>query len=288
MAVNVCDYSPPESKNANYPYGNGMGKLGAVGAHFRPSINYLWTDRKETDLGLDESMRKPIYDFVDNLSWFSREVGDAGYGNVAWIGHVGGPPGSRRPTYHNTGEALDITRIQWAGGNASHPHDATSEVRDDQGRWLRTTHRRLVAVEAALRKQFGYVLNRYIGRPEKGTEGPDSPHKNHFHVDNGCERSLRVDRMQLNSPTLGHRSIRSCHYFIQDCVSAFTDVDVDYDGRWGNATENGYLTLLSDLGMERLDPTKHLTHYMLFLDYIIIHGLSDNRAGAYRWGDYVT
>ena len=259
MAVNVCDYSPSaateptEAINANYPYNNPMGALGSVGAHFRPALRGNWTDWSADELSLDESMRKPIYDFVDNLSWFSREVGDSGYGNVAWIGHVGGGPGDRRNTYHNTGHALDIVRIQWVGGNASQPRDGTSEVHDDQGRWLQTTHRRMVAVEAALRKHFGYVLNRYIGDPAKeegewGEEGPNSKHQNHFHVDNGCERALRIDRTSLDNPAQGHRSVRSCHYFVQDCINAFTDLEVEYDGRWGRATEHGYLTLISDLG----------------------------------------
>ncbi|WP_419853867.1 hypothetical protein [Candidatus Poriferisodalis sp.] len=293
MAVNVCDYSPSEAAkatediDANYPYNNPMGKLGRVGAHFRNALRGTSSSWPVHDLSLDESMRRPIYDFVDNLSWFSREVGDSGYGNIAWIGHVGGPPGDRRDTYHNTGHALDIVHIQWAGGNTSYPKDGTSEVHDDQGNWLQSAHRRLVAVEAALRKHFGYVLNRYIGDPKKNTEGPNSPHQNHFHVDNGCERSLRVDRTHLRNPLLRRRPVRSCHYFVQDCINAFTDLEVEYDGRWGNATEHGYMTLMSDLGMECLDPTVYLTHYMLFLDYIIVHGLSDNGAGTYRWGDHI-
>lgn len=291
MAVNSCNYSPPAAPekpakiDANYPYNNPMGKLGDVNAYFRPATSSDWTKWKIAELSLDESMRRPIYDFADNLSWFSREVGGTGYGDIAWIGHIGGPPGSRRSTYHNTGHALDIVRIQWSGGNASHPHDGVSEVHDDRGNWLQTRHRRLVAVEAALRKYFGYVLNRYIGDPSKNTEGPGSPHKNHFHVDNGCERSLRIDRMHLENPPRLGRSVRSCHYFVQDCINAFTDLEVAYDGLWGSATEQGYLTLLGDLGMECLDPSRFLTHYLLFLDYIIVHGLDDATAGTHRWGD---
>lgn len=45
--------------------------------------------------------------------------------------------------------------------------------------------------------------------------------------------------------------------------------------------------LLSDLGMECLDPVQYLNHYHIFLDFIMMHGFADERAGTYRWGDNV-
>ncbi|MDE0268612.1 MAG: hypothetical protein OXI96_06205 [Acidimicrobiaceae bacterium] len=223
------------------------------------------------------------------MSYFSRLYGNNGYGNISWIGHIGGAPGTRRYTYHNVGRALDVTWIQWTGGNASNPQVAESEVFDSNGHWRPTTHRRLVAVEAGLRKWFGYVLNRYIGCILPPTEcngepleGPRSSHHNHFHVDNGCPVALRVDR---ESRIRLDRTIRSCHYFIQDCINAFTDVDVDYDGTWDAQTDRAYEHLLSDLGMECLNPIKFINHYMLFLDYIMMHGFADKPAGTFRWGD---
>ena len=118
-----------------------------------------------------------------------------------------------------------------------------------------------------MRKWFGIVLN----RGEKG-------HHNHFHVDIGCPVALRV-KTDADSGRTSH------HYFVQDCINAFTDEEVVYDGIWGPASQHGYKTLLSDLGMECLDPVEEVGVYMLFLDYIMMHGFADERAGAYRWGD---
>ena len=125
-----------------------------------------------------------------------------------------------------------------------------------------------MAVEAGLRKWFGYVLNREIDN-----------HADHFHVDNGCPVALRV-RSGSNS-----RKHTSCHYFLQDCINAFTDETVEYDGAWGDESKRGYRRLLSDLGMECLDPVHYINHYLIFLDFIMMHGFGNVSAGAYRWGD---
>ncbi|MDE0268606.1 MAG: hypothetical protein OXI96_06175 [Acidimicrobiaceae bacterium] len=37
--------------------------------------------------------------------------------------------------------------------------------------------------------------------------------------------------------------------------------------------------------MECLHPAKYVSHYMLFLDYVMMHGFADAPAGTYRWGD---
>ena len=70
----------------------------------------------------------------------------------------------------------------------------------------------------------------------------------------------------------------------QDCIRAFTDDKISYDGVWGTQSDESYLRLLSDLGMECLDPVTYCTHYMVFLDYIMMHGFADTQAGKYRWG----
>ena len=236
----------------------------------------------------------PVRNFVSTLDYFASRLDVDGYGRIDWIANLGTYPDVRRPrpSYHWAYAGFDITHVHWTGGNVCKPYSAAGEVKDAAtGEWKPTTHRRLVAVEACLRKWFGYVLNRRIEN-----------HDNHFHADLGsipphprtgakqrfrdpdacrCSPALRVTRTErLGS----NRPFRTCNYFIQDCISAFTDVRVEYDGVWGPTTELGYLTLMSDLGMEHLDPIHKLTEFQLFLNYIIIHGLSDQRAGAYRYG----
>ncbi|MDE0268617.1 MAG: hypothetical protein OXI96_06230 [Acidimicrobiaceae bacterium] len=104
-------------------------------------------------------------------------------------------------------------------------------------------------------------------------------HGDHFHVDIGCPVALRVKT--ADNPG-GHTA---ANFFLQDCINAFTDMEVDYNGKWNSKSKRGFKTLLSDLGMECLDPTTCINHYMLFLDYIMMHGFADKPAGKYRWGD---
>ena len=111
----------------------------------------------------------------------------------------------------------------------------------------RTAYRRLLAVEAGLRKYFGYVLNRKI-----------DGHYN-MRVDNGgvdddggfrCPPALRLK----DDVGTGWR-YKQCHYFMQDCIVAFLDehdeaypdgdVDATYvDGVWGPVVILGSCPLL--------------------------------------------
>lgn len=234
----------------------------------------------------------PLSAFLGIVNHYSLAVGDSGYGKVDAIGHVGIKRSiAGYPSYHYAWKAIDLSYVHWEGGNISRPHLALRDVVVG-GTGNLQTYRRLVAVEACLRSVFGYVLNRYIGDLSEpyGTdtaEGPKSQHFNHFHADNGCPVALIADRSKLANPRLGKRTVRSCHYFIQDCINAFTDHQIDYDGRWGTETEDGYLSLLSDLGMERFSPTSNISDYRLFLAYIIMHGIADKRAGHFRFAGVV-
>ncbi len=237
------------------------------------------------DLYCHLSLYSPLRSFVENTSYFSRTYGPQ-HGPIVILGldkaqrdtlryrtteNPDGTKGKRvRGSYHYEGKALDIHWIEWngvGGAIAARPCNGAGDALDT------VTRRRLIAVEAGLRKWFGYVLNRNIGG-----------HQNHFHVGNGCpEIALRIKR---DSAKWQHTS---CHFFIQDCIAAFSDVVVDYDGSWnpdtlnGRATVEGYHTLLSDLGMERLDPRTNCNEYIMFLDYIMMHGFANARAGKYRW-----
>ncbi|WP_419932388.1 extensin family protein [Candidatus Poriferisodalis sp.] len=177
-------------------------------------------------------------------------------------------------SWHYHDRAIDIAWIGWNDATlerpiqrrAARPCRGRSDVQSGTA-----AYRRMVAVEACLRKYFGTVLNR----------NHDSAHWNHFHVDDG--------------PCVGLNLGKSSHVkFIKDCVEAFTDVrlsgDEDqlgvHDGGYDDKARDGYMTLMSDLGMERLAPETYSSHYWLFLNYIMMHGFANERAGHYRYGDF--
>lgn len=217
-------------------------------------------------LRCDLSLRPSLRAFIYNTSYFSREFGGA-MGDIHVLGHGGGlRPYPGVDSYHYQAKALDIYWIGWSNEAqhvAARPCNAAVEISTRP-----TNHRRLVAVEAGLRKWFSYVLNRDI-----------DDHHHHFHVDNGCPSiALRVRK-----GTTDNWVYTSCHYFIQDCINAFTDMQIPYDGQWGSDTQRGYEVLLSDFGMELLDPIANINEYLLFLDYVMMHGFADSRAGSFRW-----
>ena len=185
-------------------------------------------------------------------------------------------------SWHYHERAIDIAWIGWNNATlerpiqrrASRPCRGRSDVQSSTA-----AYRRMVAVEACLRKYFGTVINRNY----------NSAHWNHFHVDDG--------------PCVGLNLKQSTHIkFIKDCVEAFTDVRLSGDGdqfgvhdfgvhdqrRYDSDARSGYMTLMSDLGMERLAPERYSSHYWLFLNYIMMHGFADERAGRYRYGDHAT
>ncbi|WP_419855385.1 hypothetical protein [Candidatus Poriferisodalis sp.] len=181
-----------------------------------------------------------------------------------------------KKSWHYHERAMDIAWIGWNNATlerpiqrrASRPCRGRSDVQSSTA-----AYRRMVAVEACLRKYFGTVINRNY----------DSAHWNHFHVDDG--------------PCVGLNLRYSSHVrFIKDCVEAFTDVRLSEDGdqfgvhnrQYDSDARAGYMTLMSDLGMERLTPERYSSHYWLFLNYIMMHGFADERAGRYRYGDHAT
>lgn len=214
-----------------------------------------------------------VHAFVENTNFFADRYG-TGYGSMEYLGHIGaeGPyrytdEGKISPSWHYEARALDVAWVGWRGPgpaairHASRPCDGPHEAQSST-----TQYRRLVAVEAGLRKWFGTVLNRNWRPPS---------HYDHFHVD--CGQTVRLDLRRSSSA-------RSHVHFVQSCIDAFTDYRVGvHDGIYGTKTREGFGILLADLGMEDLRPQVDVNQYYLFLDYIMMHGFADQRAGAYRW-----
>ena len=231
----------------------------------------------DADANCSRSMKAPLDKFANTVNYISAQCG-AGYGTLQMIGHGGGQrPKSRcgAPySYHCDGRAIDIYWLEWSGSAVCRPCNGADEAFSEGA--PTAAHRRLVAVEAGLRRCFGYVLARDI-----------NGHQNHFHADNGCPIGLRLKRNAKKEST----KFTSCHYFIRDCVQAFVDYGEHeqsdkpgYEWWWDDASEAGYLRLLSDFGMSELDPVRYVNHYMIFLDFVMMHGFANRSAGSYRWG----
>lgn len=132
------------------------------------------------------SMKDPLDSFVLNTNYFSSLY--SGYGPMDVIGHMGGlrdkqgcPAGSSKLSYHCDGRALDICWVQWKKrGSESRYVSSLPCDAEDEANYSTTHHRRLVAVEAGLRKWFGYVLNRYINHLNPKKRRPQQPAQESF------------------------------------------------------------------------------------------------------------
>ena len=193
-----------------------------------------------------------------NIEYFARVYG--GYGHITKLGHIGALPGSNLPSFHLRAEALDINWIAWSTGEVSRPCNGAFEASNP------TSHRRLVGIEAGLRKYFGQVINR--GYFSNGSYS----HHNHFHIDPGCP-------VHFNMNKATHR------LFIRDCIAAFTSIDdVAYNqNNWTVTDAANIQVLLGAFGMDCLDIDTNIPDYYLFLDFIMMHAFSDQPAGIYQW-----
>ena len=237
---------------------------------------------------LHPELREPLTCFVQNTNYFAQEYG-IGYGRIEVIGHAGAyvtPDADYSDwRWHYSGHAIDVSWVGWVAARdeigevhvASRPCNGIDEAENSDGS---TAHRRIVAVEAGLRKWFGTVISRNY----------NIPHRNHFHADIGRPvRPRMADGDKARTDAL----------FVQDCIRAFTEYRPSFhendntltfaenavNAHAGEAYREGFRALVSDFGMECFDVTSDIGAYLLFLDYVMMHGFADESAGAFRWGE---
>jgi hypothetical protein len=68
---------------------------------------------------------------------------------------------------------------------------------------------------------------------------------------------------------------------MQLCVQNFTNQSIAVDDLYGPQTEYQWGSLLSSMGLACKSPSSNLSHYRLFLSYIMRHGFNDKAAGYY-------
>lgn len=202
----------------------------------------------------------PLLDsWMTNLNYFSATYGN--YGSVSRVVHHGSlNRGRTSPSFHITGEAFDIKWIDWTNGQACRPCNGAADAAQT------TTYRRIVGVEASLRKYFGVVIGRDY----------DDAHDDHFHVDVMC-------------PVGVSKSSETNRLFLRDCIKVFSDSTMRiHKGAWNDNTDGSALTtLLTSIGMDCFDIFSNVSEYLIFLDYIMMHGFSNRAAGHYQWGGLV-
>lgn len=261
----ACSYSTPCSfSNPNNPVPVVFGYTMKAPNHWNwytcSASNPSWVNAAPN---CSPTLESKLIAWAGNMNHYAYYYGP-GMGHVSWIGHLGAyTPGKPNCSYHRTGDAIDLAWIQWQNPYSSRPCNGPGEAQSTH------RHRRLLAVEAGLRKQFGYVLNRQIPQ-----------HHNHFHVDSGCSVAMHT------SWSSTARQYSSTAYFIQNCVNRFTGLNIAEDGDWGTNTENGFNHLKALMGMASLNPKGVVSHYMLFLDYLMMHGFANKPAGHFRWVAY--
>lgn len=280
-------------------YGGGYGRLEAIG-HYgvsRLEFRFKYDVDDEPQMLKESQVKSKLHEYMTNVGEesdpfaygsevpgrkgvFARRLTDE---QLVWLrrANVYGSTFGVQGSWHYHDRAIDITWIGWNNATAerpiqrraSRPCNGLSDVQSSAA-----AYRRMVAVEACFRKFFGTVINRNYNKS----------HENHFHLDDGACVSLNL---KLNTHVL----------FLKDCIEAFTDTRLsrhekdEGDSEFGRHTraydaraKEGYRALMSDLGMERLQPEKYGSHYWLFLNYIMMHGFANERAGFYRYGDTAT
>jgi len=195
-----------------------------------------------------------------NMNHFSYWYG--GYGMASMVGHVGIGTGSGyngRRSWHNWQRAADITRIEWNNGTTV--LDMCRGAHNSQSLMIR---RRYLAVNASLRKYFGYVLD--------GNLPGDSKHDTHFHVDDECP-------ILFNSVGSSPNARTYAIVFIQAACNDLNNARIPESGVWNTVSKNAYISLAYKLGASWANPFDYTSHYRYLLDRIMMHGFKNRAAG---------
>jgi len=218
---------------------------------------------------IDPAFEARLDEWARNLAHFASIYGQATTGELKWIGSHGterfGPGGA---SYHYGSQAIDISWVEFERASTEFCASNPGGGRSGSGINSLAEVRRYLAIEASLRKYFGWVL---------GFRVPN--HQDHIHVDDAggnCVGGFHADFLGVS------RRSMSVTYFIQNCIDAFSDIAVDVDGVYGSETDRRWKNLLQLMNLGTLTPTRNLAHYRLFLDLIVAHGLSNQSVGFFR------
>ncbi|WP_423919204.1 hypothetical protein [Candidatus Poriferisodalis sp.] len=227
------------------------------------------TNRRDCHQEFAPSLRA----WLTNLEYFADAYG--AYGSLTKLVYDGMYVSHRTsPSFHNTGEAIDIKWFDWSSGTACRPCNADFDVSSST-----SAYRRMVGVEASLRKYFGNVVSRgYRGTDPDTGEILPYVHADHFHADTGCPVSFSTGK-------------ESNQLFARDCIRAFTlDTTTGYlstsatnPNQWTTAHQASLDALLASLSMDCFDIDTNISEYLIFLDYIMMHAFADRAAGHFRW-----
>ncbi|MQA28021.1 MAG: hypothetical protein GEU94_21790 [Micromonosporaceae bacterium] len=187
--------------------------------------------------------------WIKNLNFFSSNYGGR---NVAWVGDVG--VGVCKPGMHGQARAFDLTQLRFTNGSFIDMNYSWRSSRT-------LAHKRgYVAVAAQCRRYAGTVLTAWY----------NSAHQNHIHFDNGT--AVTYIRTGVKTDTTLVQA--SCNFLNGESLAV--------DGIWGSLTEAAYQRLLGRFNMRCTNPKGNRSDAVVFLSYIVRHGLANRAAGTYR------
>lgn len=218
---------------------------------------------------IDPTFETRLDEWAQNFSHFAATYGKETTGALLWIGSHGTERFGRAGTsYHYGSQAIDISWVEFEKASTEFCASNPDGGRSGSGINTQIEVRRYLAVEASLRKYFGWVLNFRVPN-----------HQDHLHVDDAggnCPGGFHADFFGFS------RRSMSVTYFIQNCIQAFSDRAIDNDGVYGDQTDREWKNLLALMNLGHLEPKTNLADYRLFLDLIVAHGLANKPAGSFK------
>ena len=218
---------------------------------------------------IDAVFESRLDEWVENFTHMVDMFGQDTTGALQWIGSHGTERfGGTGRSYHYGSQAIDISWMQFELAATQFCASNPGGGRSGSGINTQEEVRRYLAIEASLRKYFGWVL---------GFRVPN--HQDHIHVDGAGGNCLGGFHADFRGTSQRSTSVT---YFLQNVIDAFSDLTIDIDGVFGEQTDSQWQRLLVQMNLGSLQPRTNLAHYRLFLDLITAHGLANRPAGFFQ------